>query len=758
MTIHIPAERTLTHFSTADVLRALLTYVLPLAAVLYVVVSGLWLVPDSFAGMYGNFDGHWASWSARGILEWGEFLDFSPVSPLSGTGSPFLPNLPWLNPGSLALAIPASLPVRHLASMLIYLAELSASLYWLYRHLEFSREQSFAATILYIAIFFIPLSGYTMALPWFALAPINAHLIAAMNVATVALIRVGDERLALKLLFGLVFLAALFVAFASAPMTSLTYIPVYVALWIVFLIPFRVQLRAVLWRWGTIVFALLVLSLIGVPFYLAATVMTSARGDSAPPILHPGWRLLSPAYWQGLLSIFPICSNHMQLMCSSTIIGWFEIAALVGAVCLVLAGAGVKRRYGLVILGLLALLHVYALMSVQQVLGRLHVVSTPYLMWAFLPLAAPAAVAAVSILSTRVIGRRTASGWAAAGATCLIAIVAVFVWVEKVRPGQPRVPGSGPFGLAPIAHVPAKEGPIIAYLQQRIGLKPGDEFRGYASTFLAPGGLVRQVTRTPNDTMTWDAYVAGRDIVFDHFGNSFQMMDLWNSNIPTFEEYGQSVSKQMHYFDRDLLSQPPDRLDPLPNTILVYRFRPALLRSLGVRFVIADGTLTDPSMQFVLSDTGKAAATVNLYEIAGANLGQFSPTQVTWAGNYSMAVAVLQEQRDFEHRVVLLGSPERLPELIPASHSRLVAVKDGYRLTASAPGWAMVVLPVQFSHCWKIESSDTVHPPRTIRANIVQTGILFNDNADVRLRFDFEPWRASCRLQDGRDLSQFDFK
>ena len=108
MTIHSPAARTLTHFSTADVLRALLIYVLPMAAVLYVVVSGLWLVPDSFAGMYGNLDGHWASWSARGILEWGEFLDFSPVSPLSGTGSPFLPNLPWLNPGSLALAIPAS--------------------------------------------------------------------------------------------------------------------------------------------------------------------------------------------------------------------------------------------------------------------------------------------------------------------------------------------------------------------------------------------------------------------------------------------------------------------------------------------------------------------------------------------------------------------------------------------------------------------------------------------------------------------------
>ncbi len=170
-----------------------------------------------FSGMYGNHDGHWASWSARGILEWGGFLDFSPVSPLTGTGSPFLPNLPWLNPGSLALAIPAPLPVQHLASMLIYLAELSASLYLLYRHLEFSREQSFLATILYICIFFIPLNGYTLALPWYALAPINAHLIAAMNVATIALIRVGYERIAFKLLYGFVFVAALFVAFASAP-------------------------------------------------------------------------------------------------------------------------------------------------------------------------------------------------------------------------------------------------------------------------------------------------------------------------------------------------------------------------------------------------------------------------------------------------------------------------------------------------------------------------------------------------------------
>ena len=59
----------------------------------------------------------------------------------------------------------------------------------------------------------------------------------------------------------------------------------------------------------------------------------------------------------------------------------------------------------------------------------------------------------------------------------------------------------------------------------------------------------------------------------------------------------------------------------------------------------------------------------------------------------------------------------------------------------------MLVLPVQFSHCWQIENANSADLPRIFRANIVQTGILFKDNVDVRLRFDFEPWRASCRFK-----------
>jgi hypothetical protein len=756
----LPADRTLLHPADAKLLRVSLTYILPGLIVFYVVLAGLWLVPDGYIGMYGNYDGHWASWNARGILEWGRVLDFSPFSPFVGTGSLFLPNLPWLNPGALALAIPAPLPLRHLASMLVYFAELTASLYLLYRHLEFSREQSFLATILYVCVFFIPLSGYTLALPWYALAPANAHLIAAMNVATVALIRVGYERFAFKLLFAFIFLAALFVAFASAPVATMTYVPVYGVLWIAFLIPFRAERNGVAWRWGTIAFALLVLALIGVPSYLGATAAMSARGDLSPPMFHQGLLLFSPTFWRDLLSTYPLCSNHMQLMCPSAIIGWFEIVVLAGAICLFFACHGTKRRYGLVIIALLVLVHFYVLLSLQQILGRLHVVSTPYLMWALFPLAPPAAIAAGGFAARFVMGQRAAaSPWMPAAANLLVAFVAVFIWIWFVQPGQPRLPGRGPLGLPPIAQFTVNEGPIVDYLRKHIGLKPGSEFRGYAATFLgAPDGLVRKATDTPGDTMTWAAYIAARDILFDRFGNNLQTMDLWNSDVPTLEEYGQWTSKQMYAFNRDLLAEPEDGLDTLMSSILVYRFRPQLLRALGVRFVIADGTLADPSIERVMTETGKGGATANLYEIKGANLGQFSPTQVTWAADYPSAVAALRGQADLEHHVVLLGAPERQPELVSASHGRLAAISDGYRLTATAPGRAMLVLPVQFSHCWRIEGAHGPDAPRIVRANIIQTGILFNDNMDVELRFDFEPWRASCRFEDARDLTLFRFK
>jgi hypothetical protein len=173
-----------------------------------------------------------------------------------------------------------------------------------------------------------------------------------MNVATIALLRLGYERVALKLLFIVLFPATLFIAFASAPMTAMTYVPVYAVLWAAFLIPTGHDKAGSLWRFSAIAFALLILGLIGVPSYLSATAVVSARNGSTLPIFHQGWQLLSFAFWWEAISSFTnryVCEPWWQLMCPTSFLGWFEMAALTGGAFLFVSGTGAKRRYGLVV-------------------------------------------------------------------------------------------------------------------------------------------------------------------------------------------------------------------------------------------------------------------------------------------------------------------------------------------------------------------------------------------------------------------------
>ena len=107
--------------------RGLLFYLAPTIIFFVVAAIGLWpsRLPGDFWGMYGNDDGIWAAWNLRGIFEWSRPFDLAPFNPLSGMGSTFLPNTPWLNPAALALALPLPREVSYLISYFVYFVELS---------------------------------------------------------------------------------------------------------------------------------------------------------------------------------------------------------------------------------------------------------------------------------------------------------------------------------------------------------------------------------------------------------------------------------------------------------------------------------------------------------------------------------------------------------------------------------------------------------------------------------------------------------
>src|SRR5262245_38292033 len=193
-----------------SVARAL-PYVLSWGALAWLMIVGMNRVP---AALYARVDGEWAKWNAEAILHFAKPFDLSPYSLLAGAGSIYLPNLPWLNPGALALALPLADHAKDIVSYTVYGAELAASIVVLGRTIGLSWLTATVAAQLYLYLLFPPFSEALRILDWYSLIPAFAHLTAVLNFATVVILACGRARdwrrnLALSLGFTALFICGL---------------------------------------------------------------------------------------------------------------------------------------------------------------------------------------------------------------------------------------------------------------------------------------------------------------------------------------------------------------------------------------------------------------------------------------------------------------------------------------------------------------------------------------------------------------------
>ena len=83
--------------------------------------------------------------------------------------------------------------------------------------------------------------------------------------------------------------------------------------------------------------------------------------------------------------------------------------------------------------------------------------------------------------------------------------------------------------------------------------------------------------------------------------------------------------------------------------------------------------------------------------------------------------------------------------------------RDGFRITAESDGRSLLLLPVQFSRCFRLKPASPgsdVSSARLIRANGVLTLFEFQGRIDARVSFNFGLLgNHKCRLQDMRDLA-----
>jgi hypothetical protein len=343
-------------------------------------------------------------------------------------------------------------------------------------------------------------------------------------------------------------------------------------------------------------------------------------------------------------------------------------------------------------------------------------------------------------------------------ALCALAVVpaGAAVWITYFY--VMRDPNVSPPIVTAILHGDYKgdaETPIVRHLRQDIGLSRGSEFRGVAATYLGNDLAMEQpFGKGHRYGKIWNSELFFRWVT----GNAHQNTGLWKFGIPTYDDYAHGITKPLMTFTRELLTD--RKTEFWVNMIRAYELVPDIMRMLGVRFVLSDAAIDMPGFTEVehMEVTGegtpiKPVPPVNLflYELAGANLADWSPVDVTVVkDNQALVNALRQQQASLRERVFLSSDPPRpLTDLAAMRRGRLSFDRNEFRFQGEASGWSLALLPLQFSHCW----SQTGKPDpdvQLLRANYLLTGLLFKGTVDVRYKFDFGPWRSQCRIADAK--------
>jgi hypothetical protein len=90
------------------------------------------------------------------------------------------------------------------------------------------------------------------------------------------------------------------------------------------------------------------------------------------------------------------------------------------------------------------------------------------------------------------------------------------------------------------------------------------------------------------------------------------------------------------------------------------------------------------------------------------------------------------------------------PSLVAGSSSEIRVFRDRLVVEAKSDGTSLLILPVEFSHCFDIDIVGDKQA-RFQRANVNQGAFLFTGQLEAELRYRFSPWHFRCRLDDIAD-------
>jgi hypothetical protein len=709
--------------------------------------------------LYIGRDGDLALWISNAYREWAGVLDVTAINPLQGMTSMLVAINPYFNPAEWVFWTDLPHGAKLVISFVVYFMEVTLSTFVLGLALGFSRLFSFTGSI-WLALLLFPPFNFMFGLQgWLATAPLYGHTLALSNLTLFVFTKIGEAKwseqglvraaitnwLLATCIFALVLLNLLVAPFYNGGLL----IGSVLVGGIVFLSSSSRQ--QFFWRLLAGVYVALCGYLLGfLEFYSGARSYTARFADvgSSLPLIR--WPVdLSPAAIAN--AKFNLC--NWGVACDS--LPWFPLAINSYWLHVAVIGGGLAlwarmprplSRIGLYFAGMwLALLVWWALASIGVVpLTQFGLVYYFLMMFPFLAFFSLYAIVfllgwglpANLLRKLKVaIGASVTHGVAAGAIMIALMIVANSATLHRIlRYSHHR-----------------SSTPIVDVLSREIALRPGELYRGSVATILGgPGGSLRPLLGlSPNEPLRGGQFESFLRLAAES-GSSHDLLDLWWWNIPTLSEYGQGVSRPLMFYMSNFLSSPGDATEL--NFALPRAANIDVLRAMGVRFIITDTNIFSNRVSKRSTLPLKQGAYLNLYEIADPNVGTYSPTELrVFSTAQEFVEQVSRNPGIFETRAYVNSPVER--KLVPAKNARMIFEKGGLHVMGTSDGASALLLPVQFSHCYRLLESSG-NKANILRANIIQTLVLFEGELDVHLRWEFGFWgRSECRLQDVKDLT-----
>jgi hypothetical protein len=729
-------------------LRPSTTYV---AAYLVVLLSftAIWFRHSGL--LYLGRDADLSLWLAKAYLDWAHPLDVTAMNPLQGMTSMLMAINPYFNPAVWIFQTDIPETSKQVLSFTVYFTEVTLSTFALGWALGFSRPFAFAGSLWLAVLLFPPLNFVFGLQAWLATNPLYGHTLTLSNLLLVALINIGAERhakrsfgyrLAVNWLLATCIVLLILLSVLAAPFYNGGMLLGSLLLaGVIFLS--STSRQQLLWRLAAGVYVLGCCAALHFPEFFAGASGYSARFSGQEgflPALH--WStefapdLIARARDE-LCAWGLLCDRLTQLRFALTGSRWLQVAIILGGIVVAIRTQPPLARIGALFSGLwtvLMLVWIGASLGIIAglPLSPLYVYLMMYPFWAFFSLYP---VVTLIEISTAGAGARWVPAFICVAALAFVALS-----------------DSGRADLFKQRALPLRsESPIIEVLEREIALRPGQAFRGSVATLLgSPASpLRRQLLENADRPLKPGEFEKLLQRLAADTGSSHDLLDLWWRNIPTLSEYGQGLSKPLMFYVANVLNAAQDAQDL--NFAFPRLANVDVLRAMGVRFAITDLALPAPA-SLARTVPLKDGINLHLYELPHPNIAGFSPLKVSGEISPAELLQRIRANPALLESEAFANAAATTRPLVPVRRSHMIFERGAVHVTAASAGTSALLLPVQFSHCFRLlpEGADGI---QVLRANLIHTLILFTGELDVRLKWEFSFWRNSgCRLRDAEDV------